>query len=212
MTVKTKRTLLIAASACLAAASAVLYALGHDTVHLIPCFFASCCLVLCAHFAENADSAKKYIIAACVVYLIGILTATVFRRGIGFILPFDGKSAWLKAHIEWKPFGRVKYYCKHIYSPEFLFCFTNLFGNLAVFAPFALFLPKISGRANTRGGFFAMMASLLLFVEIGQLVFMTGTFDVDDLLLNMGGAWVAYELLQKDTVKESADEKLHLRP
>ena len=210
MTARAKESVLFASSAVFTAASAALYVTGHDSVQLITCFLASLCLTVSAHFASAPKQAKKRIIAACVIYTAGILAATVFRRNAGFIFTYAEKAEWLKAHIEWKPFGRVKYYCKHIYSSEFLNCFTNLFGNLAVFVPFSLFLPKIFGKANTRGGFFAMMMGLLLFVEIGELVFMSGFFDVDDIMLNLGGAWIAYELLQKDVTKESVDEKLRL--
>ena len=204
-------SVLLTASAGLSVAAAVLYIYSKDGYLLLPCFFASACTAYCSHYAPDKKTAVKYIITACVIYTVGILLSTVFRRDMGFLLTSGKKTEYLKTHIHLKPFEQIKYYCKHIYSSEFFHCFTGLFGNLAVFVPFSLFLPKIFKKANTRLGFFVMMLGFILFVELGEALLMTGFFETDDILLNLGGAWVAYELLQNETTRDAVDVKLHLR-
>ena len=72
---------------------------------------------------------------------------------------------------------------------------TNLIGNLAAFAPFALFLPLLF-PAMKRFWRFALVTCLaILLVECGQLVLGVGFLDVDDLILNLSGACLCYALL-----------------
>ncbi len=207
---KTAKFLLISSAAVFAAAAILLYASGRTSLQLIFAFFSSACITLCAHFAKDTAEAKKYIIAACVVYTAGILFSTVIKKDVSFLFPLDGKELWVKDHLLLKPFENIRAYCRMLYSSEFLYGFTNLFGNLLVFTPFALFLPKIFKKANTRGGFFAMMLGFLLIVETGELLLMCGFFETDDILLNLGGTWVAYELMQGDGSRNTINEKLHL--
>lgn len=63
----------------------------------------------------------------------------------------------------------------------------NVVGNICVFVPFGIFLPKLFKRC--KNGFFTILLSfeLSLCVEIIQLVTRVGSFDVDDLLLNTVG-------------------------
>lgn len=68
----------------------------------------------------------------------------------------------------------------------------NIFGNVAAFVPFGAFLPIFSGRC--RHFFFTVLYSfeLSLLVELMQLVFKVGSFDVDDLMLNTLGGMVGF--------------------
>ena len=70
----------------------------------------------------------------------------------------------------------------------------NILGNVAAFLPFGFFLPVFSGRCKKfwRTAFYSFELSLL--VELLQLVFRVGSFDVDDLLLNTLGGMAGYGL------------------
>ena len=76
----------------------------------------------------------------------------------------------------------------------------NLFGNIACFMPFGLFVPYIFKR---RISFIKVVFTTFMFslcIEVIQLYFMIGIFDVDDLILNtIGGAlgYVVYAVLNK---------------
>lgn len=65
--------------------------------------------------------------------------------------------------------------------------FLNLAGNVIAFMPFGTFLPTFFARC--RKFFFTVWYSfeLSLTVELLQLIFKVGSFDVDDLLLNTIG-------------------------
>ena len=64
----------------------------------------------------------------------------------------------------------------------------NVVGNICVFIPFGIFLPRLFTRC--KNGFLTILLSLelSLSVELIQLVTKVGSFDVDDLLLNTIGS------------------------
>lgn len=68
----------------------------------------------------------------------------------------------------------------------------NLFGNIALFVPFGLFLGLFVGCRLPAVLFYALFVSLAL--ETAQLISAMGSFDVDDLILNALGAGVGYAL------------------
>ena len=71
----------------------------------------------------------------------------------------------------------------------------NLAGNAAAFAPFALFLPLLWERMRKFGVFALSVFLAVLGVECAQLLLGVGFFDVDDFILNLGGACLLYGLL-----------------
>lgn len=73
--------------------------------------------------------------------------------------------------------------------------FLNVLGNICVFIPLGMFLPKLF--RNCKNMFFTVLLSfeLSLCVEIVQLMTRVGSFDVDDLLLNTIGGLCGFLLV-----------------
>ena len=100
-----------------------------------------------------------------------------------------------------KEITRYFRYYRTLGMPLFLI---NIVGNMVAFMPFGFFLPIISRRSrkwyNTVS--FGLIFSLIL--ETLQLSFKVGSFDVDDMLLNMVGAglgFLVYRTVQRTRVK-----------
>ncbi len=75
----------------------------------------------------------------------------------------------------------------------------NVVGNVAAFGPFGFFLPIISRRSKKWWMTVLLSAGFSLCIEITQLVFRVGSFDVDDILLNtLGGllGYLSYRIVQ----------------
>jgi len=70
----------------------------------------------------------------------------------------------------------------------------NIIGNLVLFFPMGLILPTLMKRFRNSVVFASFMIAVLFFVESMQLFTGTGTFDIDDIILNFIGASVAYAL------------------
>lgn len=72
----------------------------------------------------------------------------------------------------------------------------NLLGNIAVFVPFGILLPLL--RTGLRSLLRLTLVSVLciLLLELMQMLLRVGSFDIDDLLLNLIGVWAGYALLR----------------
>ena len=85
-----------------------------------------------------------------------------------------------------------RYYGVGIRTGSWNLFWLNVVGNICVFVPFGMFLPKLFARC--RNLFFVTVLSLelSLCVEVIQLMTRVGSFDVDDLLLNTVGGILGY--------------------
>lgn len=81
----------------------------------------------------------------------------------------------------------------------------NLLGNLGVFMPLAFFLPFFFRAQRRRCVFIGTMLLSVVAVESLQLLLMVGSCDVDDLILNAGGAMIAYFVLRIPFFKRLTD-------
>ncbi|MBQ9119867.1 MAG: VanZ family protein [Lachnospiraceae bacterium] len=71
----------------------------------------------------------------------------------------------------------------------------NLLGNVVAFMPFGFFLPILKKWAKGFGSVLLATLSFSLLIELLQLIYKVGTFDVDDLFLNTLGGVLGYLLL-----------------
>ena len=84
--------------------------------------------------------------------------------------------------------------------PYFIHCVINLLGNILLFIPAGCLLPKIFRPQRKFFRFFFTCTGLILLVETLQLVTLLGSFDIDDLILNLGGmilGWIFYKLFSR---------------
>lgn len=72
----------------------------------------------------------------------------------------------------------------------------NILGNLFAFMPCALFIPILFKKINKYYKFFIILMVSVVIIEILQFITMSGSCDIDDLILNITGATVAYYILK----------------
>ena len=68
----------------------------------------------------------------------------------------------------------------------------NVIGNICVFIPLGIFLPKLFARCRKLLTVTVLSLEISLGIEVIQLVTRIGSFDVDDLLLNTIGGILGY--------------------
>ena len=73
-------------------------------------------------------------------------------------------------------------------------CFINLVGNVVLFIPLGFLLPRIWPKLRNFFLFLLICSAMILTVEALQLFTLLGSFDVDDLILNLGGMIAGYIL------------------
>lgn len=73
----------------------------------------------------------------------------------------------------------------------------NLLGNLIIYMPFAYFFPRIFFKNNRKKSYIILFTLIILVIELSQYLFHYGTFDIDDIILNVSGYFLAYLVFRK---------------
>ena len=68
----------------------------------------------------------------------------------------------------------------------------NIFGNLFALMPYGLFIPLIFKKFNKYYKFLILMVMLVVVIELLQFISLSGSCDIDDLILNVLGASIVY--------------------
>ena len=92
------------------------------------------------------------------------------------------------------PFATIKLFINGYSSGlvSFKSYFMNIFGNLCAFMPYAIFLPLMFKKMNKYKNFLITMIFIVCVIEILQFLTMSGSCDIDDLILNVLGASLVY--------------------
>ncbi len=181
-------------------------------IRIEPLLRALLLLVICALFylsglcISQKATQKKYFrrifILYFALYLYLLISFTLLDGAMGrkqYQVTLSPREYYLRWYVNLIPFKSIygvyiKGFAKGYVNAYYVFL--NLLGNLAAFMPFALFLPLYQ-KAQKKWYIFSL--TMLLFVcmiELLQFTFMVGSCDIDDLLLNAGGAMIAYFILR----------------
>ena len=136
-----------------------------------------------------AASKKKHKLLMWVCFLAYLLL-------LGYVL-FYGSWFGREDHAEYRYnltlFQEIgRYYGVGVRSGSWNLFLWNVVGNILVFVPFGMFLPRLFRRCKNILFVTLLSLELSLIVEVIQLVSRVGSFDVDDLLLNTIGGMLGY--------------------
>lgn len=152
---------------------------------------------------------KIIFICLFVLYTLLIIDFTLisdsFGRNISNIFLADKKlvSDYFANKTNIIPFATVNLFINAFKqgSLEHYVVLENILGNLLVFMPFALFVPNVFSWINSTVKFLLFISLSVITIEVLQIVFLTGSADIDDFILNIGGAMVAYGILSIPKIK-----------
>jgi glycopeptide antibiotics resistance protein len=99
-------------------------------------------------------------------------------------------------HINFTPFATISNYLNK-YAIGYIgpiAVWRNIGGNIVAFMPFALFFPALYRKMRQRIPFYGFCMLTLISIEFTQYITMSGAMDVDDVILNMLGLIIVYEL------------------
>ncbi len=144
-----------------------------------------------------------------IIYAVVVIDFTLISDSFGrnisniFLLSKAQIREYIKDNTNIIPFGTVKLYINAYKADniEQYIVFENLLGNFSVFMPFAFFLPVIYKKANKAFVFLGLISVAVIVIEILQIVFLTGSADIDDFILNVAGAMAAFGILKLGCVK-----------
>jgi glycopeptide antibiotics resistance protein len=102
---------------------------------------------------------------------------------------FDSYRERLMSNYNLVPFGTIKDFIKVLNRS---FYFINLAGNVIMFIPLGFFLPVTLNKFRAFWKTVLLSLVVLLCVETIQLFTLLGSWDIDDIILNLSGVAIGY--------------------
>ena len=124
------------------------------------------------------------------VYCAGMLWLLFDREG-----GVPGEDYWLQVqqNMNLEPFHTIKLFWNVLDREEYRkLAIINLGGNIGMFIPLGFFLPLLWKGLRKWWKTWLAVLGIMLMVELAQLFTLRGSFDVDDLILNLLGAAMGY--------------------
>ena len=140
--------------------------------------------------SERDKTAARH--AAAVVLLVIYLAVLLYLL---FLSDRYGRTeGFTEYHYNLIPFAEIRRYISYRSSFNTELFLVNIVGNVLAFAPFGFLLPLAYRRVAVFWQVTLLGFLFSLLVETMQLLLMVGTFDVDDLILNVTGVMIGYGL------------------
>lgn len=192
---------------------------------LILIFFGSITLVLGAYFGTNNSTKerrnkrmKQAIFSVFIIYLIFLLSLTLFDPAFGrggfknMNYSFVSIENYLKTSSNFKPFKTILnyYYSYQIGTTSLSTFIINNVGNVVVFMPFGIFIRLLYPKVKFIKFFFLMLGASIT-IELLQMITQSGSCDIDDVILNVLGALLAYIILKIPFILKKLNQLFKLK-
>lgn len=144
------------------------------------------------------------------IYNVVIFTLTLFdeiygRNGFQFVIwNKNSLTSYLKYSFNIIPLKTIKLFTNGYINGYVSFknFSNNIIGNFCAFMPYAIFLPLMFKKMNKYYKFLITMIIIVLFIEIVQFLTVSGSCDIDDLILNVLGSSVIYFIVNIKIIKK----------
>lgn len=160
---------------------------------------------------------KKQVVAAVEtiifgVYIVLLLCILLFADRGNIFYAGMGIKQYLSMNTNLIPFyGIVDYVNNHIndiLSTRILLA--NLIEDFMLFLPMGILLPSLFKRTESWMQFIKYIILILCGIELMQLVIKTGTFDIDEFMVNMSGACVGVMIVKTKLVQHCKSKFMSL--
>lgn len=146
--------------------------------------------------AKRKQPSASFVRFLFVVYC-AVMLWLLFGRPTGWV---EGQSyeQMLRLNTNLTPLYTIRNYVAVIRAntnPELVrHCIINLGGNILLFIPAGWLLPRIFPKQRNFFLFLLTCAASILLVETAQLFSLLGSFDIDDLILNLIGMVIGFSI------------------
>ncbi len=139
---------------------------------------------------SNMKGKKERIISITifVIYIIALGYFLFFAESMGRTTRGD------EYHYNLQPLFEIKRIWRSSHILGMKYVILNFAGNVIAFIPFGYLLPKMVKKKPRLFHTVLFSFEFSLLVELTQLISRTGSFDVDDLILNTFGGLIGYIL------------------
>ena len=165
-------------------------------------FFCYLGTFLLSKFLKNNKLMQIYLYGIFILYLITLIQLTLFDSDYGRVglNIFNGNKENLEVYFKNTNLIPFKTIIEYMTRQDRV-AIVNLMGNLIAFAPMGLFLPLLFKKQNRLINFIMTNIAIILAIESLQFLSLSGSFDIDDLLLNLLGALIIYRIIKIDKIK-----------
>lgn len=141
------------------------------------------------------------------LYILLLLYLTLFSRmdTLHFIWERSRFDDYIKNSFNIIPFKSILYIFQNLTLKQ---VFLNIMGNIIAFMPFAFFLPYAFKKNRKLKPFLLSLTLISFSIESIQLLTVSGSFDIDDIILNVTGALLFYLFLQSSSIKHTLEHIL----
>ena len=139
---------------------------------------------------SNMKGKKERIISIIifVIYILALCYFLFFAESMGRTTRGD------EYHYNLQPLFEIKRIWRSSHILGMKYVILNFAGNVIAFIPFGYLLPKMVKKKPRLFHTVLFSFEFSLLVELTQLISRTGSFDVDDLILNTFGGLIGYIL------------------
>ena len=176
----------------------------------------SCIFIYLASFilVEKLNYTKKILkinlVIYCLIYTTTIITLTLFdeifgRNGLVFVhWNKELLNLYMKTSFNIIPFKTINLFINGYINGYVSFknFWVNIFGNLFALMPYGMFIPLIFKKINKYYKFLLLMIILVICIELLQFITLSGSCDIDDLILNVMGASIIYFIFRIKIVRK----------
>ncbi|ENH96056.1 hypothetical protein J416_12664 [Gracilibacillus halophilus YIM-C55.5] len=155
---------------------------------------------------EKTKKIIRVIFSISFIFYVFILLRLLFLSRVSGIGTTDlSLLESIRINSNFIPFKTINTYLQAIFdnSMNMGIPIKNLFGNLFMFLPMGIYLPFFFKSVHQWRKFTLLMIVILLFVEILQLFTGRGSFDIDDFILNMVGAYIGFGIWKVKFVRST---------
>lgn len=143
------------------------------------------------------------------LYSVLLFSVLFLRKGEGVCLDIEGLKIRLSESANLVPFKTIDNYIAayKLGNISLQSVKLNLLGNVLLFVPMGMFLPAVSKNYKKHVKALSTIITLIIAVEISQLILGVGRMDIDDFLLNLIGALIGRLFYDIITIKSKLSQK-----
>ena len=140
-------------------------------------------------------SAQHPLLRFLFIIYCGVMLWLLFGRSVGWDSSISYEQMLMR-NINTTPFYTIKNYLRVIVDRTndsvYIHCLINLLGNILLFIPIGILIPKLWKKLRNFFKFFFICLLMILAVELIQLFALLGSCDIDDVILNMTSLTAGY--------------------
>lgn len=140
-------------------------------------------------------SLRLFLLITLPLYLL-LVIYVMFASRTGRILENATLIEYITSLSNFIPLKTILSYIRAIFSGSLPLHvpLVNLGVNLIMFIPMGLYLPCIFKMLRPFGWYTLCMVVILFVLETVQMLFRVGSFDIDDVILGLAGAWIGFAM------------------